>query len=108
MEYDSHGRLIKKSPTARGVNIICLTLIIILKKRLDILFFVRIKFVNILLTKRGTSVILQGLFESIPVRYREFKKNIKREFGKALVLLQAYGIICENVRITCTNQSNNK
>ncbi|RIA81523.1 hypothetical protein C1645_790263 [Glomus cerebriforme] len=74
LEYDSHGRLIKKSPTAR---------------------------------KRGTSIFLQGLFESVPVRHREFKKNIKREFGKALVLLQAYGIICENVRITCTNQLNN-
>ncbi|GBC00731.1 hypothetical protein RclHR1_03960005 [Rhizophagus clarus] len=57
--------------------------------------------------ERGTSVFLQGLFEPIPVRHREFKKNIKREFGKALVLLQAYGIICENVRITCTNQLNN-
>ncbi|CAI2191264.1 5655_t:CDS:10, partial [Funneliformis geosporum] len=74
LEYDSHGRLIKKSPTAR---------------------------------ERGTSIILRGLFESVPVRHREFKKNIKREFGKALVLLQAYGIICENVRIICTNQLNN-
>ncbi|PKK63762.1 DNA mismatch repair protein MutL [Rhizophagus irregularis] len=74
LEYDSHGRLIKKSPIAR---------------------------------ERGTSVFLQGLFEPVPVRHREFKKNIKREFGKALVLLQAYGIICENVRISCTNQLNN-
>ncbi|CAG8614777.1 7767_t:CDS:2, partial [Funneliformis caledonium] len=74
LEYDSHGRLIKRSPTAR---------------------------------ERGTSIILRGLFESVPVRHREFKKNIKREFGKALVLLQAYGVICENVRIICTNQLNN-
>ncbi|CAG8533298.1 16067_t:CDS:10 [Funneliformis mosseae] len=50
LEYDSHGRLIKRSPTAR---------------------------------ERGTSIILRGLFESVPVRHREFKKNIKREFGKA-------------------------
>jgi len=74
LEFDSHGRLIKKSPIAR---------------------------------ERGTTVFLQALFESVPVRHREFKKNIKREFGKALVLLQAYSIICENVRITCTNQLNN-
>ncbi|CAG8607137.1 15436_t:CDS:10, partial [Acaulospora colombiana] len=57
--------------------------------------------------ERGTTVLLQNLFESIPVRYRDFKKNVKREFGKALTLLHAYAIICLNTKITCTNQPNN-
>ncbi|CAG8618374.1 2747_t:CDS:2, partial [Scutellospora calospora] len=58
--------------------------------------------------ERGTTVILQGLFESIPVRHQEFKKNIKREFVKVLTLLQAYATICQNLKITCSNQLNNK
>ncbi|CAG8598738.1 3095_t:CDS:2, partial [Diversispora eburnea] len=57
--------------------------------------------------ERGTTIILQNLFESVPVRYRDFKKNVKREFGKTLTLLQAYAIICKNVKIICTNQLNN-
>ncbi|RHZ80299.1 hypothetical protein Glove_137g29 [Diversispora epigaea] len=57
--------------------------------------------------ERGTTIILQNLFESVPVRYRDFKKNVKREFGKTLTLLQAYAVICKNVKIICTNQLNN-
>ncbi|CAJ0871501.1 3560_t:CDS:2 [Entrophospora sp. SA101] len=56
------------------------------------------------LDKRGTSIMLQNIFELLPVRYHDFKKNIKREFAKTLVLLQAYALICENIRIICTNQ----
>ncbi|CAG8461042.1 13489_t:CDS:10 [Cetraspora pellucida] len=73
LEFDSLGKLIKKTPIAR---------------------------------ERGTTVILQDLFEPIPVRHQEFKKNIKREFGKTLTLLQAYAIICINLKITCSNQLN--
>ncbi|CAG8451698.1 6244_t:CDS:10 [Cetraspora pellucida] len=73
LEFDSLGKLIKKTPIAR---------------------------------ERGTTVILQDLFEPIPVRHQEFKKNIKREFGKTLTLLQAYAIICKNLKITCSNQLN--
>ncbi|CAG8644829.1 32401_t:CDS:10 [Gigaspora margarita] len=73
LEFDSLGKLIKKTSIAR---------------------------------ERGTTVILQGLFESIPVRHQEFKKNIKREFGKTLTLLQSYAIICQNLKITCSNQLN--
>ncbi|CAG8491776.1 9915_t:CDS:10 [Paraglomus occultum] len=55
--------------------------------------------------ERGTTVSVQRLFESLPVRQKEFKRNVKREFAKALTLLQAYGIISEGVKITCTNQT---
>ncbi|RUS22609.1 mismatch repair endonuclease PMS2 [Endogone sp. FLAS-F59071] len=54
--------------------------------------------------ERGTTVNLQDLFHSLPVRYREFKKKIKREYAKTLALIQAYAIISEDVRIICTNQ----
>ncbi|RUS28171.1 hypothetical protein BC938DRAFT_482215 [Jimgerdemannia flammicorona] len=53
----------------------------------------------------GTSVHLQDLFHSLPVRHCEFKKNLKREYARALALVQAYAIISEGVRIVCTNQT---
>ncbi|KAJ2962954.1 hypothetical protein NQZ79_g1921 [Umbelopsis isabellina] len=52
----------------------------------------------------GTSIQLTSLFQSLPVRHKEFKKNIKREFTKALNIIQAYAIISPNVRIVASNQ----
>jgi len=52
----------------------------------------------------GTSVFLGDLFQSLPVRYREYKKNIKREYQRLLSLLQAYAVVCENVKISVLNR----
>lgn len=45
----------------------------------------------------------------LPVRYKEFKKHIKREYGKCLQLLQEYAMISTGkflftigIRISCT------
>lgn len=53
----------------------------------------------------GTTVIMQHLFESLPVRKREFQKNIKREFAKMCQILQGYGLIGYGCRIIVSNQS---
>ncbi|GLV44795.1 Pms2 [Carabus blaptoides fortunei] len=53
----------------------------------------------------GTTVSLSNLFSSLPVRHKEFLKNLKREFSKMCQLLYAYCIVAENVRIHCTNQT---
>ncbi|KAG0163449.1 Mismatch repair endonuclease pms2, partial [Apophysomyces sp. BC1015] len=53
----------------------------------------------------GTTVQLSKLFHSLPVRQREFSRNIKREYGKALSMIQSYAIISKNVRIITTNQA---
>ncbi|KAF7730316.1 Mismatch repair endonuclease pms2, partial [Apophysomyces ossiformis] len=53
----------------------------------------------------GTTVQLSNIFHSLPVRQREFSRNIKREYGKALAMIQSYAIISTNVRIIATNQS---
>jgi DNA mismatch repair protein PMS2 len=53
----------------------------------------------------GTTIQLSNLFGSLPVRLREFKRNIKRDYGKALSLIQAYGVISTGVRIVTSNQS---
>ena len=53
---------------------------------------------------QGTTVSLQNLFSTLPVRHREFLRNIKREFTKLIHVLQGYCLISTGVRITCSNQ----
>ncbi|KAF8577109.1 DNA mismatch repair protein MutL [Ramaria rubella] len=58
--------------------------------------------------KRGTTIVIQGLFKPLPVRRKEFERNAKREYGKALTLLHAYALVpCtkenKGVRLTVSN-----
>ncbi|XP_042870177.1 mismatch repair endonuclease PMS2-like [Penaeus japonicus] len=53
----------------------------------------------------GTTVTLQNLFSTLPVRHKEFQRNIKKEFGKMVQVLNSYCLISTGVRISCTNQS---
>lgn len=52
---------------------------------------------------KGTTVKVDRLFDTLPVRRKELVKNAKREFGKALDLLQAYAVINSGVRIEVKN-----
>ncbi|XP_014248387.1 mismatch repair endonuclease PMS2 [Cimex lectularius] len=52
----------------------------------------------------GTTVILEKLFHSLPVRQKEFHKNLKREYNKMVQFLYSYCLIATNTRITCINQ----
>uniref|UniRef100_A0A8C5PRS4 PMS1 homolog 2, mismatch repair system component n=1 Tax=Leptobrachium leishanense TaxID=445787 RepID=A0A8C5PRS4_9ANUR len=54
--------------------------------------------------QHGTTVTVQQLFYTLPVRHKEFQRNLKKEFGKMGQVLQAYCVISTGVRITCTNQ----
>ncbi len=51
----------------------------------------------------GTTVVLKELFKTLPVRYKEFHRNLKRDYGKMLALLQAYALICRSVRLVVTH-----
>lgn len=53
----------------------------------------------------GTTVSMTNLFATLPVRKREFHKNIKREFAKMCQVLQGYCLVATGVRIICTNQN---
>uniref|UniRef100_A0A3P9IH81 PMS1 homolog 2, mismatch repair system component n=1 Tax=Oryzias latipes TaxID=8090 RepID=A0A3P9IH81_ORYLA len=55
--------------------------------------------------QQGTTVALQQLFHTLPVRHKEFQRNIKKEYAKMIHVLQAYCIISAGVRLTCSNQS---
>ena len=52
----------------------------------------------------GTTVALHNLFSTMPVRHREFLRNIKKEFSKLVSVVSGYALVSEGVRITCSNQ----
>ncbi|XP_058084301.1 DNA mismatch repair protein PMS1 isoform X2 [Magnolia sinica] len=51
----------------------------------------------------GTTVTVEKLFSTLPVRNKEFSRNIRREYGKLISLLNAYAVIAKGVRLVCTN-----
>ncbi|OVA02657.1 DNA mismatch repair protein [Macleaya cordata] len=51
----------------------------------------------------GTTVTVEKLFSTLPVRSKEFSRNIRREYGKLISLLNAYALIAKGVRLVCTN-----
>lgn len=59
-------------------------------------------------SQMGTTVVIQDLFAPLPVRYREFQRNLKREYAKCISMLQEYALIATHVRFYCINTVNNK
>ncbi|XP_066250470.1 mismatch repair endonuclease PMS2 [Euwallacea similis] len=53
--------------------------------------------------QQGTTVTLKNLFSTLPVRKKEFEKNLKKEFTKMCNLLYAYCLLPSGVRYSCTN-----
>lgn len=53
----------------------------------------------------GTTATVCRLFEPLAVRRKEFLRNVKREYGRALHVVQAYALMSKSVRILCTHQS---
>ncbi|CAO2046387.1 unnamed protein product [Urochloa humidicola] len=51
----------------------------------------------------GTTVTVEKLFSTLPVRSKEFSRNIRKEYGKVISLLNAYALIAKGVRLICTN-----
>ncbi|KAJ9696489.1 hypothetical protein PVL29_008622 [Vitis rotundifolia] len=51
----------------------------------------------------GTTVTVKKLFSNLPVRSKEFSRNIRKEYGKLISLLNAYALIAKGVRLVCTN-----
>lgn len=47
----------------------------------------------------GTIIKVTNLFGTLPVRRRDFEKNAKREYGKAIKLMQSYASIQPDVRL---------
>ena len=71
--------------------------------RLDFEVSGRLKNSSVVACQKGTTVAVENLFMNLPVRRRELEKNIKREYGKVLNLLQAYACISTQARISVSN-----
>ena len=56
---------------------------------------------------KGTTVQVSELFQSLPVRRKEFLRTFKRQFAKSVSLLQSYAMIQDKIRITVTNVTPN-
>lgn len=55
--------------------------------------------------KKGTIVTVSDLFLGMPVRQKNFIKNSKREYSKALTMLMAYLLTYTSIRFTVFNVS---
>ncbi|KAH1073988.1 hypothetical protein J1N35_026316 [Gossypium stocksii] len=53
----------------------------------------------------GTTVTVKKLFSNLPVRSKEFHRNIRKEYGKLISLLNAYALTAKGVRLVCSNTS---
>ena len=73
-------------------------------KRLDFEVSGKLKGTSVVAAQRGTTVIVENLFHSLPVRRKELEKNIKREYGKVTTLLNSYACISVGVRYAVSNQ----
>ncbi|KAI3402243.1 hypothetical protein diail_172, partial [Diaporthe ilicicola] len=56
--------------------------------------------------QKGTTVFVENLFQNLPVRRRELERNIKREWGKVISLLNQYACIQTGVKFTVSQQPN--
>ena len=63
----------------------------------------KLKGTQVVASQKGTTVAVENLFVGLPVRRRELEKNIKREYGKVLGVLQAYACISTQARISVSN-----
>ncbi len=64
----------------------------------------KLKNTNVVASQKGTTVVVQNLFHNLPVRRRELEKNIKREYGKVLGVLQAYACVSAGLKFSVSNQ----
>ncbi|XP_011647670.1 mismatch repair endonuclease PMS2 [Pogonomyrmex barbatus] len=53
--------------------------------------------------EKGTTVHARNIFKNLPVRAKEFQKNLKKEYARAIQVLYSYCLVSTNIKITCTN-----
>ncbi|CAD6449428.1 8b77679a-1dd6-425a-9ab8-f64c5bee4c3a [Sclerotinia trifoliorum] len=65
----------------------------------------KLKGTSVVAAQRGTTVIVENLFNNLPVRRRELEKNIKREWGKVTGVLGQYACIQTGIKFTVSQQA---
>ncbi|KAJ9154898.1 Mismatch repair endonuclease PMS2 [Pleurostoma richardsiae] len=66
----------------------------------------KLKGTSVVAAQKGTTVSVEKLFYNLPVRRRELERNIKREWGKVISLLNQYACIQTGVKFTVSQQPN--
>ncbi|KAI0405015.1 hypothetical protein F4802DRAFT_210931 [Xylaria palmicola] len=66
----------------------------------------RLRTTSVVAAQRGTTVVVEGLFHSLPVRRRELERNIKREWNKVLGVLNQYACIQTGLKFSVSQQPN--
>ncbi|KKY31976.1 putative dna mismatch repair protein pms1 [Diaporthe ampelina] len=66
----------------------------------------KLKSTSMVAAQKGTTVSVGNLFKNLPVRRRELERNIKREWGKVISLLNQYACIQTGVKFTVSQQPN--
>ncbi|KAL6730486.1 hypothetical protein Aduo_001459 [Ancylostoma duodenale] len=51
----------------------------------------------------GTTVLVENLFETLPVRRKEYEKTAKKEFGRLLTAIQSFALSRPDVKFICSN-----
>lgn len=66
----------------------------------------KLKGSSVIAAQKGTTVTVENLFQTLPVRRRELERNIKREWGKVVTLLNQYACVQTGVKFTVSQQPN--
>lgn len=64
----------------------------------------KLKSTSIVSGQKGTTVFVEDLFYNLPVRRRELERNIKREWGKVISLLNQYACVQTGVKFSVSQQ----
>ncbi|KAK2064305.1 DNA mismatch repair protein MutL [Colletotrichum caudatum] len=64
----------------------------------------KLKETHVVAAQKGTNVIVENLFHSLPVRRRELQRNIRREWNKVIALLNQYACIQTGVKFSVSQQ----
>lgn len=56
----------------------------------------------------GTTVHVKNIFKCLPVRAKEFQRNLKKEYARTVQVLYSYCLVSTDTKITCTNSVSGK
>jgi DNA mismatch repair protein PMS2 len=65
----------------------------------------KLKGTSTVAAQKGTTVIVENLFNNLPVRRRELEKNIKREWGRVTGVLGQYACIQTGIKFSVSQQA---
>ncbi|XP_076668543.1 mismatch repair endonuclease PMS2 [Andrena cerasifolii] len=56
----------------------------------------------------GTTLHVKNIFKCLPVRAKEFERNLKKEYARTIQVLYSYCLVSTDTKITCSNSVSGK